>query len=78
MTHSYGLFSKVNPIELKRVLSNLINNSIEAIKNNDGLIQVKVERDVKHVVILVRDNGNGIPIHVLEKLRKCEGTTYLS
>jgi|GEM_PF-2132422 len=68
LQNSYGLFASVNSAELKRVLSNLINNSVEAFKNNEGLISVGIEPYNDFVRVFIKDNGSGIPKHILEKL----------
>ncbi|MGZ3782537.1 MAG: sensor histidine kinase [Pseudobdellovibrionaceae bacterium] len=68
--NSFGAFAEVNSPQLKRVVSNLINNSVEAFDNNEGKVIIgvkKVESDAK-VEIFVKDNGKGIPKHILNKL----------
>ena len=68
LTKAYGYFASVNATELKRVLSNLINNSIEAFPEGAGRVTVGI-RGYKDVVqIIVSDNGKGIPALVLAKL----------
>lgn len=66
---SFGLFVNANPNELSRVISNLINNSIEALPNQAGNIDVTAftNSDSK-ICIQIKDNGSGIPKHILEKL----------
>ena len=54
------LFVKVDISGFKRVISNIIDNSIEAI-NNNGLIIVKLTKISKKIMISVNDNGCGIP-----------------
>ena len=68
MQCSYGAFVKVNPSILKRVLSNLINNSIDAINGTKGLIQISIETQSQSVRLVVSDNGRGIPSQILPKL----------
>ncbi len=70
--NSFGAFAKVDSSELKRVLSNLINNSVEAFNNHIGKIAVTVYRqtDQNTVEIAIQDNGRGIPQHVLSELGK--------
>ena len=46
---------------LKWSIENLIKNAIDSIVNKKGLILIKVKKDLKNVVILIKDNGNGIP-----------------
>jgi two-component system, NtrC family, nitrogen regulation sensor histidine kinase NtrY len=48
--------------QLMRVFINLINNSIQAISdNNKGLIKIKIEQSVGFHNIIFNDNGKGIP-----------------
>jgi signal transduction histidine kinase len=46
-------------VHLQEVLKNVFNNSIEAIVR-DGEIVIGAAREKKHVVITIKDNGNGI------------------
>jgi signal transduction histidine kinase len=69
LNQGYGLFAKINAIELKRTISNLITNAVEALPNNIGkvIVAVKKSNDVE-VSIIITDNGKGIPEHILKKL----------
>ena len=62
-----SFFVKVVPQELMRVLSNLMNNSIEAM-NRKGVIQLDVTPLHDHIRILVSDSGKGIPPEVLKRV----------
>lgn len=66
---SYGLFVKIQPTDFRCVLSNLINNAVEAC-TDDGRIEIVVRpgRENGVVEIAVLDNGIGVPQVVLEKL----------
>lgn len=55
--------------EFQRVLSNLINNAIEAL-NGNGWVKVCVKSLNQGICIEVCDNGVGIPAHILPKLLK--------
>lgn len=68
LEESYGAFAAIDPAEFKRVLSNLINNSIEALKKENGRVVVSVKNYSSKKIVTVRDNGSGIPQHILEKL----------
>ncbi len=46
---------------LKWSIENLIKNAIDSIVNEKGLILIKVKIDLKNVIILIKDNGKGIP-----------------
>ncbi len=64
---SYGLFAKTQPTEFKRVISNLINNAVEALVGT-GTIMLTVMGSVDEIEITVGDNGKGIPPEILAKL----------
>jgi signal transduction histidine kinase/CheY-like chemotaxis protein/arsenate reductase-like glutaredoxin family protein len=66
--NSFGLFSKVNRSVLKSILSNLINNSVEAIGNNEGLIEISLFATDSHNIFKVIDSGPGIPEEIASKL----------
>lgn len=72
---AYGAFAKINRIEFSRVISNLINNAIEALPKDGGVISLKVHKQNDSVIIYVTDNGSGIPSEVLEKVGE-KGLTY--
>ncbi len=57
---SYGLFAKTVLPEFKRILSNLLNNSIEAIGDKQGVIEIKMHSEDNRVYITVQDNGCGM------------------
>lgn len=61
--------------QLIRVLSNLINNSIEAYGSKSGEIKLTVNSQSKRFVIKVSDNAGGIPSDVLKKLEIGEYST---
>ena len=65
----------LDPIEFKRIISNLINNSIEAMKNDSIEIHIKVTQVEDRLIINIIDNGSGIPENVLHKIGKNEVTT---
>ncbi|MES2768841.1 MAG: HAMP domain-containing sensor histidine kinase [Bdellovibrionota bacterium] len=67
--------------ELKRVLSNIINNSIEAFEDSSGVIDLMLSENQNSFSIQIKDNGKGIPKDIIEKLfergvsfRKATGT----
>ena len=66
--HSYGLFAKIQLNELKRVLSNLVNNSVEAL-GDQGNVTIGLDATSEdRIRIQVQDNGQGIPPEILAKL----------
>lgn len=58
----------------KRLLSNLLNNSIEAIVNEDGLITITVLSTNNMVEIQISDNGKGIPEKIIHRITECDFT----
>jgi signal transduction histidine kinase len=75
LDNSYGLFAKIDVSEFKRVLSNLINNAIEALPSETGKVSLNLMSKEHKVQIVLRDNGKGIPHDVLVNLGK-RGVTH--
>ncbi len=75
LVKGYGLFSNIDPAELSRVISNLINNSIEAFENGKGRVRVSIQASTDSAMIIIEDNGKGIPPHILTRLGE-EGITH--
>lgn len=71
---SYGHFARVQPAEFKRVLSNLIDNGVEAAQGR-GSVSVSLTRDGDRLSLKVSDSGKGIPADVLERLGR-RGETH--
>ncbi|MDI9819225.1 MULTISPECIES: HAMP domain-containing sensor histidine kinase [unclassified Legionella] len=57
-------YSLVNSVKFIRVMSNLINNSVDAIKGS-GNIGIVLKADNDFVNIILTDNGCGIPENIL-------------
>lgn len=55
--------------QLIRVFTNLLNNAIQAIGNNEqGKIAISISKEKNHFIIHIRDNGKGIPEEVAGKI----------
>ncbi|MBI4403652.1 MAG: HAMP domain-containing histidine kinase [Deltaproteobacteria bacterium] len=65
---SYGLFAEIQPLEFKRMLSNLINNSIEAIGEKGTVVIDMNTSSGKEIRLQVRDDGCGIAPEILSRL----------
>jgi signal transduction histidine kinase len=65
---SYGLFSQLPRGGLKRIISNLINNSLEALAGRPGVVTIKLYSEDEWNIIEVADNGSGIPEHIRDRL----------
>lgn len=70
----FGKFCSISQGELQSVISNIVDNSVDAIENK-GRIELEFEVGDQHLDLLVRDNGIGIPANVLGRLTE-EGFTY--
>jgi signal transduction histidine kinase len=64
---TYTFFAEINVSEFNRVISNLINNSVEAIANN-GHIQVSLTKNRTNLIVLVKDNGCGVNPEIIPRL----------
>jgi signal transduction histidine kinase len=50
----------LNSTEFQRVISNLINNSIEAFDKENGIVDIELYRKENKIKLTIRDNGKGI------------------
>jgi nitrogen-specific signal transduction histidine kinase len=79
LSESYGIFSSVSASELKRVLSNLINNAVEALNDESGerhgAVNLKLTKSSENMALIsIVDNGKGMSKSTLSKLGQ-EGFT---
>ncbi len=72
--HAYGLFAEVQSIELKRLLSNLIDNAVQAL-GTTGKVNIHLAGAGDAVRLSVSDNGPGIPAHLLPRIGE-RGVTH--
>lgn len=71
---SYGVFAMVEPVEFSRMISNLVNNAVEAL-GEKGKVDVRLSQEEKTVLLTISDDGRGIPAEILAKLGK-KGETH--
>ncbi len=69
------LFAAVEPVALGRLVSNLLNNALEAQARRPGSVTVSVEDEGDFVRIAIRDEGGGIPAALLGSLGR-RGATF--
>lgn len=69
-----GLKAAVDPKELQRIISNLVNNAVEAF-DKGGLVSVDLAATDGKVLIEIKDDGKGIPPEILAKLGQ-KGETH--
>ena len=46
---------------IEQVLTNLINNSLAFVPKNEGIIEIKAQKNEDNIIFSVKDNGPGIP-----------------
>ncbi len=65
----YALFARIDPVELKRIVSNLIDNSVQAIESSGEVrARLTAEPGGARVAIIVEDTGHGIDGSLLGKV----------
>ncbi|OGR96269.1 MAG: hypothetical protein A2016_11685 [Elusimicrobia bacterium GWF2_62_30] len=69
-----SLAACVDPVEFGRLLSNLVNNSVEALERG-GTVTVTLSRRGDLAELTVRDDGKGIPAELLPRLGR-RGETH--
>jgi nitrogen-specific signal transduction histidine kinase len=75
LSNAYGLFSRINSTELKRALSNIINNSFEAFDQHPHSINIALSKFENKICIRIQDDGIGIPASIIHKAGQY-GFTY--
>ncbi len=74
LSQGYGLFAHICAPEFARVISNLVNNSIEALIG-PGLVTISIRGYAESVAVIISDNGKGIPPDILARLGE-RGVTH--
>ncbi|MDQ5921389.1 MAG: two-component system, OmpR family, aerobic respiration control sensor histidine kinase ArcB [Pseudomonadota bacterium] len=64
------VFIQIEPSNLRRMLSNLINNAVEALPNECGRVTLELKSNDEWVEINIMDNGTGIPFETLYEMRQ--------
>ncbi len=64
---AHDIFCQLEKVNFDRMMSNIINNSVEAI-TSDGIITVSLKKDINTFRIEIKDNGRGINEDILNKL----------
>ncbi|GHT93313.1 hypothetical protein FACS1894122_08350 [Alphaproteobacteria bacterium] len=59
-----------NHLNFERMMSNIINNSVEAFEDKKGTVKIELSEDDKNVRITIQDGGKGMPHETVEKLMK--------
>jgi signal transduction histidine kinase len=67
-----GRFARIENAGIQTVLFNLIDNSVESFDATGGQVEVEVSSTDTSLVLNVRDNGRGIPKHIIPSLMVSE------
>jgi signal transduction histidine kinase len=77
--NSEKMICLIDEIELKRSISNLLNNAAEAfVDGNHFKILIELSQQEGNAIISIKDSGMGIPLDILDKIGKSEITTKKS
>lgn len=67
---------KINKFEFLRVISNIFNNSVDALENiSNAKITSQIVEDAEKIQIIIEDNGKGMTPNQLEKIGQLGYTT---
>jgi signal transduction histidine kinase len=61
---------RMSPATFQRIISNLLNNSIEAVNPEAGHINLTLAENNSQIYLEIQDNGKGIPASLLSKIGK--------
>lgn len=64
---SFLAYSSLDRLQLSRIVSNILNNSIEAIEDS-GEIEIRMRVALGSVILEIRDSGQGISSEILPKI----------
>lgn len=64
------LYVKLSSVELRSILSNLVNNASEAYGNDGGAVEISVSQTGDLCEIAVKDSGIGIPESIVTEIGK--------
>ncbi len=62
-----SIFVRADRDQLNRVFTNLIKNAVEAL-DSKGKLEISTEVKDKEIVVIIEDNGKGIPAEELDKI----------
>lgn len=61
--------TRISKIDFERIISNLLNNAIEAISDDQkGLVELGISEIDNSTVLIIKDNGKGISADMLSKI----------
>jgi PAS domain S-box-containing protein len=58
----------VDPLQMREVFINILNNARDAVKEGEGLISIIADYDANNVMISFKDNGDGIAANAMPRV----------
>ncbi len=76
-THNFSqignfAFININARTFERMISNIINNAVDALEDNIGIVNIKLDVKDNLVEIIIEDDGKGMPDKVKDKIMNNE------
>lgn len=62
------VFAKLELSSFKRMISNLINNAVDAFEKEEGKVTIGLDATVEHVYVKIIDDGKGMRPELVEKI----------
>lgn len=62
-------FIKIDATSLKRAISNIVNNAVDALEGRDGKILIRLDANTESVYIRIEDNGKGMSQELINKIK---------
>jgi signal transduction histidine kinase len=63
-----GLLIEADPLQMKEVFNNILNNACDVVPTDKGQIKLIAENEDKFIKVVIEDNGTGIDHDVLDKI----------
>lgn len=73
--NTHFLFIKIQASSFKRMLSNIINNAVDALEGEAGKIDLQLEADNEWVKITIQDTGKGMSPELVDKIMHKKAVT---
>ncbi|MDQ5921100.1 MAG: hypothetical protein QG673_1156 [Pseudomonadota bacterium] len=64
------VFMQIEPSNFRRMISNVLNNAVQALPETGGKVTLKLLSSNEWVEIIIVDNGKGMPWDTLEKIKQ--------
>ena len=70
-------FIRIEPIDFTRMMSNLINNAVEALEGRDNKkIEIELSQNTINVILTIHDNGKGMPQELIDSIKNKTHKSY--